>query len=51
MIKRVFKAQKSSFSNFFFNQKEKYLLPMLARIFECIDSGDEALKVASVQML
>lgn len=51
MIMRIFKAQKSHFSEFFFTNREKYFLPLINKIFKHMEGENESLKVESVDML
>ena len=51
MIQRVFNIQKSDFISFFFLQKQRYFMPLVDKVFDCIYNGDEDLKAKSINML
>lgn len=51
MIQRIFLIQKADFISFFFLQRERYFLPLIDKIFDCIYTGDEDLKARSIAML
>lgn len=49
MIRRLFKYQGESFSEYFFNQRQRYLFPLVDRIFQIVNADDQSQKVKEKQ--